>query len=69
MDQYKLNLKPQQQLYTVCSINWFYDFFMLNNTEIYFISWIEILETETIYRMEFFNLKYAELFIQRKYSS
>ena len=25
---------------------------MLTNTEIYFISWIEILETETIYRME-----------------
>ena len=26
--------------------------FMLNNIEIYFISWIEILETETIYRKE-----------------
>ena len=25
---------------------------MLNNTEIYFISWIEILEIETISRME-----------------
>ena len=27
-------------------------FFMLTNIENYFISWIEILETETIYRME-----------------
>ena len=27
-------------------------FFMLDNTEIYFIRWIEILETEAIYRME-----------------
>ena len=34
---------------------------MLTNSEIYFICWIEILVTETIYCTEnkFFNLKYA----------
>ena len=57
MDQRKLKLKLQQQLFTICSINWFYDFFMLNNIEIYFISWTEILEIE--WRNKFFNLKYA----------